>query len=87
MEFMGICSVAALVVICYLGGLAVKLSVLDNKWIPLFCGILGGVLGIVGMKVMPDFPANDILTAIAVGIVSGLSATGIDQIGKQLSDK
>ena len=33
---------------------------------------------------MPDFPAGDQLTAIAVGIVSGLSATGVNQIYKQL---
>lgn len=86
MEFGGIGSVAAIVVICYLGGLGVKLSPLDNKWIPLFCGVFGGILGVVAMFVMPDYPGADILTAIAVGIVSGLSATGIDQIGKQLSE-
>ena len=33
---------------------------------------------------MPDFPAQDILTALAVGIVSGLAATGANQVGKQL---
>lgn len=85
MEFMGIGSIAAIVVICYLGGLGVKLSPLDNKWIPLMCGILGGILGVVAMHVMPEFPGTDILTAIAIGIVSGLSATGIDQLGKQLA--
>ena len=47
--------------------------------------MLGGVLGVVGMYTMPDFPAGDILTAIAVGIVSGLAATGADQLGKQLT--
>ena len=33
---------------------------------------------------MPDFPAGDILTAVSVGIVSGLAATGANQLGKQL---
>jgi hypothetical protein len=33
---------------------------------------------------MPDFPAKDILNAIAIGITSGLASTGADQIGKQL---
>ena len=37
------------------------------------------------MYIMPDFPAGDIITAIAVGIVSGLAATGAHQIYKQLS--
>ena len=45
----------------------------------------GGVLGVAGMYLMADFPAQDYLTAIAVGIVSGLAAVGVDQIGKQLN--
>ena len=40
----------------------------------------------VGMLVIADFPANDYLTAVAVGIVSGLAATGVDQINKQMKD-
>ena len=42
------------------------------------------MLGVVGMMVMADFPATDYLTAIAVGIVSGLAAVGVNQIGKQM---
>jgi len=85
MEFMGIAGVAAITVIAWLVGEAAKLSPLDNKWIPVICGVVGAVLGILGMRIMPDFPAGDIMTAAAVGIVSGLAATGIDQIGKQLT--
>lgn len=33
---------------------------------------------------VPDFPAADPLTALAVGIVSGLAATGADQVIKQI---
>ena len=44
----------------------------------------GGVLGIVGMYVIPDFPAKDVLNALAVGIVSGLASTGVNQVYKQL---
>lgn len=83
-EFFGIAAVAAISVICWLAGEAVKLSPLDNKWIPVVVGVLGGILGVVGFKTMPEFPASDVMTAVAVGIVSGLSATGADQIGKQL---
>lgn len=36
------------------------------------------------MYVIPDFPANDVLNAIAVGIVSGLASTGVNQIYKQV---
>ena len=57
---------------------------LNSKWIPVICAVSGGVLGILGMLVMPDFPAGDSITACAVGIVSGLAATGMDQMVKQM---
>ena len=87
MEIMGIGSVAAISIICFVFGLCWKLSPGDNKWIPLICGVIGGALGIPAMHVMADFPAADPITAVAVGIVSGLAATGVHQIYKQLADK
>ena len=45
MDF-GIASVAAITVICYLIGQVVKASGVDNKWIPIACGVSGGLLGI-----------------------------------------
>lgn len=80
----GIAGVAVITIICYLIGQVVKASGVDNKWIPIVVGVAGGILGVVGMHVMPDFPAQDYLTAIAVGIVSGLAATGVNQVAKQL---
>lgn len=80
----GIASVAAITVICYLAAQAIKATPLENKWLPIICGAVGGVLGVVGLYVMPDFPADDIITAVSVGIVSGLAATGAHQIYKQL---
>lgn len=86
MDF-GIASVAAITVICYLAGQVVKATGIDNKWIPVICGVLGAVLGPVALFTgVPDFPATDSLTAVAVGIVSGLAATGINQVGKQLAN-
>lgn len=84
MDF-GIASVVAITVICYLLAQGIKATNLDNKWLPVICGVAGGILGVVGMYVMPDFPASDVITSIAVGIVSGLAATGANQIYKQLS--
>ena len=81
MEVLGITAVAAITVICYLAAEIVKVTSLDNKWIPVICGISGGILGIAALFWMPDFP--DVLTAAAVGIVSGLAATGANQIFKQ----
>ena len=82
MDF-GIASVAAITVICYLIGMIAK-GLSFDKWIPSIVGLCGLALGLLGYAIhMPDFPAQDILTAAAVGVVSGLAATGINQIYKQ----
>ena len=81
----GIQTIPVITVIVFLIAEAVKATPLDNKWLPVICGFFGGVLGIVAMFIMPEFPAKDYLTAAAVGIVSGLAATGVHQIYKQLS--
>ena len=87
MEMMGIGSVAAITAIAYLIGIGLKLSPLEDKWIPLGCGLAGAALGLLGLFVMDDFPAGDVLTALAVGIVSGLAATGADQLVKQAKSR
>ena len=82
----GVATVAAIIVICYLIGMIVKATALDSKWIPIICGVCGGVIGALALAFhMPDFPAEDYFTAIAVGIMSGLTATGVNQMFKQLS--
>lgn len=81
-------TVLAIVVITYLVGLVAKqIPKVKDELIPVIVGAVGGILGVVGMYVIPDFPANDVLNAIAVGIVSGLASTGANQVYKQLSDK
>lgn len=82
MDFSMISTVVAITVICYLIGMIAKTSSIENKWIPVVVGVAGGILGIVGLFVIKDFPAEDIVNAIAVGIVSGLASTGADQIKK-----
>ena len=86
MEILGIIAIPVITVICFLVAEGVKATPLDNKWLPIICGTFGGALGVVAMYVMPDFPAVDVLTAIAIGIVSGLGATGAHQVYKQLSE-
>lgn len=81
-------TVLAIVVICYLVGLGVKtVPSIKNNCIPVIVGVCGGILGVVGMYVIPDFPATDVLNAVAVGIVSGLASTGVNQVYKQIADK
>lgn len=86
MDISQVGTVLAIVVICYLIGLGAKLcKYINDVAIPVIVGFAGGILGVIGMVVMPDFPANDILNAIAVGIVSGLASTGINQVYKQIN--
>lgn len=87
MDF-GIATVVAITVIVYIIGMAIKATALDNKWIPVICGVAGVILGVVALATgMPDFPANDYLTAAAVGGASGLAATGVNQAIKQLKEQ
>lgn len=87
MEMMGIAGVAGITVICYLIAELVKQTPLANKWVPSICGLCGAAFGVFGMCFIPDFPAGDIITALAVGIVSGLAATGGYEAVKQLTGK
>lgn len=87
---LGIASVGAITIIALLIGMCVKsIDSIDNKFIPIICGFTGLILGIVAfITKMPEFPANDMITAAAVGTVSGLAATGLNELAKQLnSDK
>lgn len=85
MDFTQVSTVVAIVIITYLIGLGAKaIPQIKDNFIPIIVGIAGGILGVVGMYVIPDFPATDVLNAIAVGIVSGLSSTGVNQIYKQV---
>lgn len=81
-------TVLAIVVICYLFGLGAKeCDKFKDNYIPVLVGTLGGVLGVVGMYVISDFPATDVLNAVAVGIVSGLASTGVNQVYKQIVEQ
>ena len=86
MEF-GLAAVTVITVICYLIGLMVKASPWSNdKYIPVVCGAAGGILGVAALCInLPDFPAGDPMTAVAIGIVSGLAATGVNQAIKQIN--
>ena len=73
-ETLGIVGVAAITVICYLVGLIVKATPFqNNQLIPIVCGGVGLILGLVCF-----FAGLDVLPALA--------ATGIDQVKKQLKN-
>ncbi len=50
MDNIGIASVAAITVICYLVGLCVKaVPGVEDKYIPICCGVAGAALGVAGL--------------------------------------
>ena len=86
METFGIATVASIALICYCIGVVIKsIDIIDNKYIPAIVLIVGAALGALGMGIIPDYPASDIITAIAVGFASGGTATAVNQTIKQLS--
>lgn len=78
---LGVVTVVTITAICYgLGVVAKTCPKFTDSYIPALCCVSGAILGIVGMFTVPNFPASDPLTALAVGIASGLAATGINQM-------
>ncbi len=86
MDF-GLPCVAALTAICFLITQGAKSFDIPGRWLPVIAGFTGGALGVPAMFSIPDFPATDPITAVAVGIVSGLAATGVHQAVKQFTKK
>ena len=84
MELYPVSGMAAITALCWLFGEGVKVSPLDKKFIPVLCGFFGALLGMAGLFLMPVFPAADLITAAAVGAVSGLAATGANEAVRQL---
>lgn len=84
MELIGM---PVIMVISYLITEIFKLFI-NKKYLPIVAGISGGVLGILSFLLQIDsMPATDIMSALAIGITSGLAATGTNQIIKQLKGK
>lgn len=80
----------AIVVMCYLAGSICKAIGNEklDKFIPVICGVIGAILGVVIFASIPNFiPAENWAVAVAIGIVSGFSATGINQTYKQIKEK
>lgn len=82
-------TIPAIVAIVYLIALIVKSMSTDEKidrLIPCICGVSGLILGLLIFFTIPGFiPVSNWAEAAATGIASGLAATGINQIYKQLT--
>lgn len=86
----GFIAFPAIVIISYLAGATLKAinnETLD-KFIPVICGFIGGALGVVVFQTIPGYiQADNWLQALAIGIVSGFAATGVNQIYKQFTQE
>ncbi len=92
MEYLELISVPAIATIVYWVINIIKYAVQDNekfkRFIPLISAGLGAVLGVVAFFALPSIiPADNVCVAILVGGASGLTATGTNQIIKQLTKK
>lgn len=80
--------VAAVYTIIDLAKTAVGESEKFKRFIPLIATGIGALIGVLLFYVEPDIiAAHNLLTAIVIGVASGLTATGTNQVVKQLSDK
>ncbi len=78
-------AIPIIVVICYIAITAIKSTKIDSRWYPLIsCGI-GILVGVAMHLILPEFiGTTSMMVAIISGAVSGLAATGSNQVLKQL---
>ena len=89
-QYLELISVPAIAAVVYWVINLIKYTVGDNetfkRFIPLIATALGIVCGVVCFFLIPTIvPADNVLVAIVNGGASGLTATGTNQIIKQLT--
>lgn len=76
----------AIVALSYVVGLGCKAAKkIPDEWIPVIMADCGWRSGRAWYGNNPRLPASDYITAVAVGAVSGLAATGVNQMYKQMN--
>lgn len=88
-QYLELISVPAIAAAVYWIVNLIKYTIGDNeafkRFIPLLATALGAVCGVICFYAIPTIvPAENILVAIVIGGASGLTATGANQIIKQL---
>lgn len=79
-------AIPAITVLCYLAAEGYKAMVSEELYrhIPLLCGLVGLLLGMACYQWIPGYlPADNLVVASAIGVVSGLAATGAHQSLRQ----
>ncbi len=73
-----------IVILCYIIVTLIKRTSLAKEWFPLLSAGIGAVLAAISFCTLPQLVAADsILTAAFNGAISGLAATGGNQVFKQ----
>ena len=86
-------SIPIIVILCYIVGEIYKVLFKNKqdlyKLIPIILACFGGLLGILIFLTNPEIMLNvsNVWSAICIGIVSGVSSTGTNQIIKQIFNK
>lgn len=84
-------AIPAIVIIVYLVAELFKVIFSNNtdanQYIPIICGATGLILGVLCYCFWPAVisGADNAISAAAIGTFSGLSATGVNQIWKQVT--
>lgn len=87
---MELASIPIIVVICYLIGEIYKVIFRNKteiyKYIPLLLGILGGIIGVLMYMFSKNtlLGVNSIFDSFILGVISGFTSTGTNQVIKQL---
>lgn len=79
LDDLGVTGIPAITVICYFAAELLKQLGIPTRWLPVICASLGCVLGAAARFVIPDYPGDNLYSALATGIVSGFAATGVHQ--------
>lgn len=88
-EFLNAVSIPAIASVVYWVVNLMKYTTKNNEklktFIPLISAVLGVVCAVVAFFAIPDIvPTDNIFVAVVLGGASGLSATGFNQIIKQV---
>lgn len=85
-DILGYVAAPAISIICFFVGQLFKNFTADeyHKHVPSLVATTGLVISVLGYIFIENYiPAQNIIEAIAIGIVSGIGATGVHQIIKQ----
>jgi len=85
MSGFGIASYAAIVAVCYVVGNIVNKTKWANVWTNVACLVAGAIFGVIAYYTGVPIGASNWLDAMATGIASGLAATGVYELGKNVT--